>query len=411
MAHGGEEWIKISTITESRLLFEIAKAQWETGDSSSNEEDLSSTGNCAVEEDDLTRVELVKIADDLNRASQAHRIHYKNPRVRFVLPKISAYPPPELHPILDRIRSRGAVIDLGYQDVPFDNLDNIFSRLLPSPHPPLTDTLNIDCTILLALVSDLSHAANHPVLPSYNAAIIRQIEIETRDHLLPSSLWPAMADKDLVCTQEASKRMREIVATIGMPNEVARAELVLDDGQEQQGKDLRVAFAKYSDYPIPSSWRLPIRIVSAAVSDSDIATAIGANILPSVAQRVAKQLTDINRSVFMYGWMQSVTTVSSNRTVAKQIEEIVEKQGGGVFGPDIWCVLFGLIILKTADISSRETRFGNMGLLLCIQCSRIISWPSCGSRDGNADSDICVGYVSPLGVCWERRRREGNEKQ
>ena len=351
VARNGEEWIKVSTITESRLVFEIAKAQWEAADSSSSEDEgkvgtpINGATNGQMkslgEDEEMDRIELVKVVDDLRRASNAHRIHYKHPQIRFVLPKISSEPPKELLPILDRIRSTGAIINLGPQEARSDNLAYLrartFPRLLPSPHPPLTDTLNIDCTILLALVSDLSHTANHPILPSYNSAITRQIELETREHLLPSSLWPAMADKNLVCTQEAATRMIEIVDTIGMPKEKSRTELLLIHGEkERNGEDLREVFAKYSDYPIPPKWRLPIRIVPAACTGSDIRSAIQTGALPSVAEQVAEQLTDINRSVFMYGWMQGVTTVSSNRSVAKQIEAIVEKDGSGAMGPEIW---------------------------------------------------------------------------
>ena len=336
VAHDGEEWIKVSTITGSRLSLEIAKAKWEAADSSSEDGEQENI-NSASDEDDIDRIELVKVADDLLRASQAHRIHYKHPRIRFVLPKITCSPPRELLPILERIRSTGAFIDLGDQNVSNGLLkEGVFSRLLPSPHPPLTETLNIDCTILLALVSDLSHNANHPILPNYSSAITRQIEMETREHLLPSSLWPAMAGKSLVCTLEAAKRMKEIVDTIGMPNERARTEFLLDDGPARSGRDLREEFAKYSDHAIPPSWVLPIRIVQAEVSEYDIMNAIQGATLPSVALQVANQLTYINRSVFMHGWMESMTTVSSNRTVAKQVEGIVEKDGQGAVGPEIW---------------------------------------------------------------------------
>lgn len=336
VAHDGEEWIKVSTITGARLSLEIAKAKWEAAESSSEDEDQENNNNTS-DEDDTDRIELVRVADDLLRASQAHRIHYKHPKIRFVLPKIPSSPPSELLPVLERIRSTGAVIDLGNQ-YSSDGLlkEGVFPRLLPSPHPPLTDTLNIDCTILLALVSDLSHTANHPILPSYTPAITRQIEIETREHLLPSSLWPAMAGKDLVCTHEAAKRMKEIVDTIGMPNEKARTELLLDEEPARSGGDLRKAFAKYSDHAIPPSWVLPIRIVQAEVSEYDIRKAIQGAKLPHIALQVAEQLTDINRSVFMYGWMESMTTVSSNRTVAKHIESLVEKDGQGAVGPEIW---------------------------------------------------------------------------
>ena len=339
VAHDGEEWIKVSTVTGSRLALEIAKAKWEAADSSSeaSEDEVQENGNRSSNEDDLGRIELVKVADDLLRASQAHRIHYKHPKIQFVFPKIPSSPPPELLPVLERIRSTGAAIDLGDQNASIGLLnEGVFSRLLPSRHPPLTDTLNIDCTILLALVSDLSHTANHPILPNYSSAITRQIELETREHLLPASLWPGMAGKNLVCTHEAAKRMKEIVDTIGMPNERLRTEFLLDDGPPRTGKELREAFSRYSDHAIPPSWSLPIRIVKAEVSEHDVRNAIRRATLPPVALQVADHLTDINRSVFMYGWMQSTTTVSSNRTVAKQIEAIVEKDGQDSVGPEIW---------------------------------------------------------------------------
>lgn len=336
VARDGEEWIKVSTITGNRLALEIAKARWEAADSSS-EDEVQENGNSPSNEDDLDRIELVKVADDLLRASRVHRIHYKHPKIHFVFPKIPSSPPSELLPILERIRSTGAAVDLGDQNASIELLnEGGFSRLLPSRHPPLTEILNIDCTILLALVSDLSHTANHPIQPNYNSAIRRQIELETQEHLLPASLWPGMAGKALVCTHEAAKRMKEIVDTIGMPNERLRTEMLLDDGPPRSGRELREAFSKYSDYAIPPSWNLPIHVVQAEVSEHDVRNAIRRATLPPVALQVADHLTDINRSVFMYGWMHSMTTVSSNRTVAKQIEGIVEKDGQGSVGPEIW---------------------------------------------------------------------------
>ncbi|KAK4692679.1 hypothetical protein P7C71_g4572, partial [Lecanoromycetidae sp. Uapishka_2] len=125
-----------------------------------------------------------------------------------------------------------------------------------------------------------------------------------------------------------------------MPKEKLRTELLLgSEGEkydEKTGAELREKFAKYSDYPIPATWILPIRIVLAACTDADISAAIEAGSLPAVALQVANQMTDINRSVFMHGWMQGMTTVSSNRTIAKQIEGIVEKEGSGAMGPEIW---------------------------------------------------------------------------
>ena len=358
VAEDGEEWIKVSTVSEQRLLFELAKARWEVADSSDEEEDDDQVGQSQLnggraEDDELGRMELVKTANDLRRASRAHRIHYQHPHVRFVLPKISNPPHGELVPLLERIRSTGATIDIGNKHQclrPVEDLIiTVFPRLLTSKHPPLTPILNIDCTILLALVSDLSYTANHPIQPSYKGAIRRQIELETREHLLPSNLWPAMADRDLVCTQEAARRMREIVDTIGVPNEKARTELIMEDENQQDSDErkglcghgsqtadeLRRKLQTYSDYPVPSSFRLPIQIM-ASPTTSEISAAVRSGNLPAVAETVAKDLTEINRSVFMYGWLHGFTTVSSNRTVAKAIENTVEKNDQGEKGPQVW---------------------------------------------------------------------------
>ena len=349
VARDGDEWIKVSTTSEQRLQYELAKAQWESADSSDEMEDLDNEQDSSQFSSNsvLERMELVCMADDLRRASLANRIHYEHPQVRIVLPRISNPPPDDLVPLLERIRSTGAVLDLA-GDMP-QMMDthqletDTFEQLLPSVHPPLTRTLNIDCTILLALVSDLSHTSNFPVHPTYNAAIRRQIEVEAKEHLLPTYIWPGMAVRDLVCTEEAAKRMREIVSTIGTPNERIRTELVMEDGKLDESSDmtarqsciLRDTLQNFSDHPVPPSLRIPIRIQPAPKA-SDISNSIESGKLPTIAKQIAGDLSDINRSVFFFGWVHGFTTVSSNRTVTKAIESTIEKQGNGEKGPEIW---------------------------------------------------------------------------
>ena len=373
MADDGEEWVKVSTITESRLLFEKAKAGWEGHGSSSDTEGededggkviangfsgLDITGKAeedgdASDEDD-DRVELLKIADDLRRAAGNVRIRYKHPKIRFVLPKIVEGRVEAIDEILGGIRATGAKVQCANHStstsISFANgtsihnhanhptptakssesLSQIFSRLLVDPLAHLTATLNIDCTILLALISDLSHSALEPS-PTFHRAIRRQIDIESKEQLLPTSLWPAMVGRDLVCTEIAAQRMREIVGQIGTSSEKIRAAPMLGESEVGEGKspeELRSAFAERSDYRVPEDWRLPIRVVK---GEYDISK------LPPVARRVEAELTEINKSVFFYGWVNGWTTVSSNRTVARTIEGIIETEGeDGDVGPSIW---------------------------------------------------------------------------
>ena len=329
VAQCGEEWIKVSTITETRLLFDLAKAGWEGADSSSNsdgEEDgviangthsaYSQTSNASTSSDnDAGTVELLRLAVDLRKASRAVRIHYKHPHVRFVLPKINEGHIPEIDTVLSSIRATGATVQCGQLTIshPSSKPSMCFPGLLPNPHARLTPTLNIDCTILLALVSDLSHQSTSPE-PWFHAAIRRQIDLEAKEQLLPSVLWPAMANRTLVCTEEAAARMREIVESIGTTEERQRTELLLRlDSLETARQKLQ----ELSHYTIPSTFLVPIRVVSA---DIDLER------LDPLKRAVAKQLTAINQSVFLYGWMHGITTVSSNRTVARVIEGVVDAE-------------------------------------------------------------------------------------
>ncbi|KAL8776406.1 MAG: hypothetical protein Q9213_008288 [Squamulea squamosa] len=349
VAQDGQQWIKVSTVTETRLLFELAKAGWEGADSDSDTEDedgllVNGLAHTGVDDEastdaqgsgrdggDNDRVDIVRQARDLRKASLAHKVHYKHPSVTFILPKISQNPPAEVIGILDTIRSTGTAIHLGPSSPSLD-LGSTFQHLLSNPFANFTPTLNIDCTILLALVSDLSHCATTPE-PWFHKAISRQIETETREQLLPSILWPAMAGKDLICTEEAAKRMREIVDTIGTETERQRTDLLLHPSTTnpqvppKSHTELQTSFAALSNYTIPSSFHLPVRIVP---SNQDFTG------LPPIAQSVKNALTAINQSVFLHGWVEGLVTLTSNRSVKKQIEEIVEMDEGEVEGPRIW---------------------------------------------------------------------------
>ncbi|MCJ1431296.1 hypothetical protein MMC27_000647 [Xylographa pallens] len=362
VAEDGEVWIKVSTITESRLLFEKAKAGWEELDSDSDTESEQQDGRRVVAEgadlvligdedygsddEDDDRVELLKIAEDLNRAAKKVYIRYRHPRILFILPKIKEGHTSAVDAILAEIRATGAKVKCASDMSPSGSfkqgasvnhnteasaaLTTTFSRLLIDPLIHLTPTLNIDCTILLALVSDLSHSTLDPS-PTLHRAIRRQIDLEANEKLLPSNLYPAMAGRDLVCTSLAAKRMREIVEQIGTPSERLRTELLLGEGKAGIGKtpaELRSGLAETSEYTVPEDWRLPIQVEDGAYDLSA---------LPAIAERVKEELTEINRSVFFYGWTRGWTTVSSNRTVAKLIEGLVENEGQeGDMGPPVW---------------------------------------------------------------------------
>jgi len=365
----GEEWIKISTITETRLLFEKAKAGWEFGDSDDDDDEagvkvmadgaaaLSLDGGGGmdgadrpIEEEEDDRVELVKIADDLKRASCALRVRYKHPKVRFVLPKVHEGVSDIVDGILADIRATGAEVQTGAAHGSLngnlgggDGRGEIFQHLLPSTSPRLTSILNLDCTVLLALVSDLSHCAPSDLaLPeNVHPSLVHQITVEQVTPLLPQTLYPGINGHELVTSRESAVRMREIVAQIGTPVERRRAEILLAEGAAaaMSARDLRRELAELSLHEMPEDLALPVKILSEGIGVDDQNKGV-------MIAKVAAELTPINRSVFLLGWARGWTTVTSNRATARMVEAIVVQEMDvaeaagreAVEGPVMWIV-------------------------------------------------------------------------
>lgn len=346
----GLRWIKVSLLTNTRLLFDKAKQGWE--DASSNEDSDSDTDNADAkaqkknDDDEDNDVPLVKMTKDLVRAASEVRIRTRTPRITLVLPKIHENQVNEIDNILASLRAMGVEILTFTSSLPAVDFDQVKPHLLTDPFASLTSTLNIDCTILLALVSDFSHSAVEAE-PWFHRALKRQVEIEDAENLLPNLLYPALANKQLICTDAAAKRMREIVETIGTPGEKIRTELFMS-GSSLSAEAIREELAKHSRFPVPGSLTLPIKTqvphlsvnnklpdasskdqtpeppFDQQISNLQISTQVP-DLLPPSAAQVKDALTAINQSVFLHGWAKGFTTITSNRTVVKQIESVLSK--------------------------------------------------------------------------------------
>jgi hypothetical protein len=348
----GAEWVKVSTVTQDRLLFEMAKNCWEWENDSEDEMEGEDTmERVKVEgrmlpmtrrtrnmygDDGDDKLELIRLAVDLRKAADATLVGYKHPRIRVVLPRIEQGNIDEIDDIIEEMRSWGMDVDCK-KSLKLTTHSGL-EHLLPHPFKKFTSTLNVDCTLLLAMVSDLSHFKDIPPEPHFHRAILRQIEVEKQKPLLPTELWPAMGDHKLVCTKEAAGRMREIVETIGTETEKTRTQIMMGDSPYGRLDHTAMIqkFQELSDYEVPTGWKLPISVVE--VQSTFDSTHKHGNI-PPVDQELANELSDINYSVFMYGWFNNLTTISSNRTINKQIESTVEKHRNGdpsLEGPKVW---------------------------------------------------------------------------
>ena len=327
----GLEFVKVSTILEKRIIWDLAKAGW-VGSDSSEEMEQS--------DDDDGPEGILKQAEGLLKASRETRVRYRHPIVRLVFTRISRTPQSkEVARILQQIRNMGIIVQTSEDILDSPPVADVLDRLAPGSCYSLTNVLNLDCTVLLAFVSDLSHGQVEPQ-DWHNEMISTQRATEAKKPLLPNKLWPVCTSRKLVCTKEAATRMQEIARIIGTPAEKRRTALLLglDGTSEMTNKQIMEEFKTLTEYKIPADWRLPVEVV-----DVDFA-ALKSTLPPSV-KKVSEALSDMNRSVFLYGWASGFTTLSSNRAVAKEIESIIEEnRTSDEVGPDIWpCSLRSLV--------------------------------------------------------------------
>lgn len=324
---GGLTWLKVSLVTNNRLLFDLAKQGWQ----SEGSEDQDGPAVFSSETNDDDDVPLVKTAKEICLAAQSFRVKTRTPVVHVILPRVEPGLLDEVDEILDQCRKAGAVIFCGEDLQPNVPIDKALLDMAPDPITTFSKTVNIDCTILLALVSEFSHASVSKE-PWFHRALQRQVEIEGNENLLPSLLYPALAHHPMVCTMEAAKRMREIVDTIGTPSEKARTAILLGDDKDKTHPELVQEMQTWSEYEVPDTWQLPIRILDQEEEESKYSD------LHPAAIAASENMTSINKSVFLYGWSTGVTTITSNRTVVKQLESDLEKNENldESIWPSIW---------------------------------------------------------------------------
>lgn len=331
VADEGGQWLRVSTLSEKRLLFDLAKLGW-MNDSDSDDDMPDARPACEDDDDDEDQVDIVRNARQLARAARANPIRGRPPKVHFVLTRIVAGKTKEIDGILDKIRATGATIQCANDMPPTPPLELALPKLLIDRSRAMSDTLNIDCTILLALISDISHY-DCPILDWYPGEVRAQIQEESQEHLLPTHLYPAIESHPMVTTMEAADQMYLIVDTLATDAEKTRADLLLGRG-EYEGKSteqLITEWQRMSNYPTPEGFQLPIRAVTSNID-------VSIERLPAVAKLLETELGNLNKAIFLYGWVEQLTTLSANRGRARQIETILNEQGldDGEQGPHIW---------------------------------------------------------------------------
>ncbi|KAF3162006.1 hypothetical protein TWF788_002182 [Orbilia oligospora] len=355
--------------------------QSENGDKLDHEENGGKDINQTILEfqHDSDAFSLVKSARSMVLAAQQTRVQYLHPEITIVLPNIHYDPQnPQLgsatHTLITAILSTGARVQTsnrniisptpppGDESTLTDNFGNAItnrSQSLHPNHPPLasssssstqtspesvaeaaltslsitsdpitliTPKILLDCTILLALVSDLSH------------------DIEGRE---------------MICTFDAYKRFKEIVDIVGSESEKLRANALVWGGTGRDwrhpspsklplksgsniinggNKDTGITFTEdgepllpdgrtrtsllstlqsLSRHQVPKTLKLPITVV-----DSLESQIMSHN---PVAAKIGPELSVVNRSSLFTAWEMGITIVTTNGSVVKRLEWLVEE--------------------------------------------------------------------------------------
>ncbi|KAK2031088.1 hypothetical protein LX32DRAFT_614256 [Colletotrichum zoysiae] len=438
VVNGGETWIKVVTTTERRLFYEMADAGWDW-DEDFTDEGADDAMLEILRDETEDSIEVAKFARHMVSAARTSYQDYRRPRVRILMSRIREGENAAVDHLLRLVRKMGTdEVELVVETA--NNVPGGGGGILTDPTPPLdeaianlvhtdyfkdfTTTLNVDCSVFMALSSDFSHMAIGP-----DSALLRskQHRIDATDEVengprLANTLYPALAGRRLVCTREAADTFFKIVYGIGTESEQARTRIIFDqqrgggddadDDDDNKDKDdsggnartpeaseadraRRVdALQKLSAHPVPADLRLPIEIVG-SVSWDDARRMVARGELPEVALAAGRKgsgLNAMNVSSFLYGWQAGLTTVTSNWEAAKRLRTVIEtnRVTGTEVGPHIWRVPFSRKLLARPKVGPGSGRLKSRQERRVEKDKSLQSWADSEQTDGAGVEDLAA---------------------
>ncbi|KAM0187444.1 hypothetical protein ACHAPI_011160 [Fusarium lateritium] len=341
VVHGGYEWITSKAISRDRLARQMNDSGWGWGDHELGDQ---------VDRDEWEDAPLAKYVQRLVTAARMNRHEYRFPKIRLILTNLGRGET-ELDILLHQLEHMDPLVEVIIEDqnstfvtAAPPPLDIAIENLLGDELASLTPTVNLDHTILIDLISDLTHLNLKPQL--WQSRTTRaQIDEENahKGGLMARMLYPVLADRKLVCTREAADHFHEVLRTVGTETERERGRLLIpwgNDAQEISSDHIRERFQELTVYPLPSNVQIPITAIDEPWDMEAITRAISGGTLPQVAHEVAlsSAFKSSKLSIFMYGWAAGLTTVTSNKEVRGQIRTWVEthRKHDEEIGPQIW---------------------------------------------------------------------------
>ncbi|GAB1319937.1 hypothetical protein MFIFM68171_10147 [Madurella fahalii] len=358
----GATWIKFISISPKTLEYQVMAEGWasepEDGD---DEGDVGSAEGLGNTEFADTVKKIVLAA----RWSHCHRVH-------LILPGLQEGKSDVVDRVLSFVRGQ-----IGGGDVSIEVSCAGSSFLTGTPPPPeeavsalvhdrdplvgddcgrLTETVNLDPSVLVALVTDLHHGPV-PLQPAPQREIITKSildhetdnnhELVSRQDILATIVYPALRGRKLVCTEFAARYFCRLIDAISTYSEEIRAGFILPPPSISQSSPqadlnsseiLRQKLQEWSKVPVPADLHLPVKIVD-DIDLRHVDRLVSAGRLPPMAHGVARDLSPLNRSVYCYGWAHRLTTITGHRGIERQIRLSLAQhwtREGNELPPDIW---------------------------------------------------------------------------
>ncbi|KAK4041102.1 hypothetical protein C8A01DRAFT_15069 [Parachaetomium inaequale] len=332
----GATWIKFISISSKTLEYQVVAEGW-----ASETEDEDGEGDAQADEG-LGHTEFADTVKKIIRAARWNHCH----QVHLVLPGLqegkSELVDRMIHYVRHTIGGEDVSVHVTCASSPFltdapPPLDGAISALIQDRDPlvaedcgRLTETVNLDPSALVALVTDLHHGPVSLQPESQQHIITRSIldhetdnnELVARQDILAAVLYPALSGRKLVCTRSAAAYFHKLIDAISTHSEETRAASILpptEPSDEPPSPEiLRQNLQTWSTIPVPSNLHLPVQVVP-DIDLPDIPPLIASHTLPPMALAVARDLSPLNRAVYCHGWAHRLTTVTGHRGIERQV--------------------------------------------------------------------------------------------
>ncbi|KAK4135259.1 hypothetical protein BT67DRAFT_461621 [Trichocladium antarcticum] len=355
----GATWIKFISISPKTLEYQVMAEGWASESESEDEDDDGHAGDKGLGH--------TEFADAINKIVLAARWNHCH-RLHLILPGLREGTSEVVDRMLQYIRRKIGGDDVAVQvscaGSPFLHdapplLDDALTALTQDRDPlvaddcgRLTETVNLDPSALVALITDLHHGPVTLQPESQQRIIAKSIldhetennhELVPRQDILATVLYPALRGRKLVCTESAAAYFRRLVDAIATHSEETRAALILppaappDSSPPTQAPG--PALQQWSTIPVPADLHLPVRIVP-DITSADVDALIAAGTLPRMARGIAADLSPLNRAVYCYGWARRLSTVTGHRGIERQVRLAVARHWTrdetALPPPDVW---------------------------------------------------------------------------